>query len=72
MPTRGLKPPPLLSAGICQERPVWSESAMAEAMDHAPVFSSDTSTIEGSPVRSRLNSAPAMPPAMVMPPIESP
>ena len=41
-------------------------------MAHAPTPISDTSTTDGSPVRLRANRAPAMPPAMVMPPIESP
>ena len=45
-----------------------SESAIA----HAPTLISDTSTTDGSPVRSRANSAAAMPPAIVMAPIESP
>ena len=39
---------------------------------HTPVQSSEMSTTDGSPVRSRANSAAAMPPAIVMPPIESP
>ena len=39
---------------------------------HTPTLISETSTIDGSPVRSRANSAPAMPPAIVMPPMESP
>ena len=41
-------------------------------MAHRPTPSSDTSTIDASPVRSRWNSAPMIPPAMVMAPIESP
>ncbi len=45
---------------------------MASPLAQAPVDSSDTSTTDGSPVRSRANRAPAIPPAIVMPPIESP
>ena len=45
---------------------------MAAPIDHRPVPSSDTSTVVASPVRSRWNSAPMIPPAMVMAPIESP
>ena len=44
---------------------------LAPAAHHA-VLSSDTSTSTASPVRSRWNSAAEMPPAMFMPPIESP
>ncbi len=39
---------------------------------HRPTPNSDTSTTDGSPVRSRANNAPAIPPAIVMPPSESP
>ena len=42
------------------------------AIAHAPTPISDTSTTDGSPVRSRANSAAAMPPAIIAPPIESP
>ncbi len=49
-----------------------SDSATACPMAHIPVPSSDTSTIVASPVRSRWNSAPMIPPAMVMAPMESP
>ena len=45
---------------------------MSGASIHIAVPSSDTSTTDGSPVRSRRNSAAAMPPAIVMPPVESP
>ena len=45
---------------------------MAWPMAHSPMPSSDTSTIVASPVRSRWNSAPMIPPAIVMAPIESP
>ena len=45
---------------------------MAWPMAHSPVPSSDTSTTVASPVRSRWNSAPMIPPAIVMAPIESP
>ena len=41
-------------------------------MAHMPVPSSETSTVVASPVRSRWKSAPMMPPAMVMAPMESP
>jgi hypothetical protein len=37
-----------------------------------PMPSSDTSTVVASPVRSRWNSAPMIPPAIVIAPIESP
>ena len=49
-----------------------SDSAMAWPIAHMPVPSSDTSTVVASPVRSRWNSAPMIPPAIVMAPIESP
>ena len=39
---------------------------------HKPVPSSDTSREMASPVRSRWNNAVAIPPAMVIAPIESP
>src|SRR5262245_22285617 len=42
------------------------------AIDHAPTPISDTSTIDGSPVCARENSAAAIPPAIIAPPIESP
>ena len=45
---------------------------MSGAMIHIAVPSSETSTTDASPVRSRWKSAAAMPPAIVMPPIESP
>ena len=41
-------------------------------MAHMPVPSSETSTVVASPVRSRWNSAPMIPPAIVMAPMESP
>ena len=41
-------------------------------MAHMPELSSDTSTVVASPVRSRWNSAPMIPPAIVMAPMESP
>ena len=44
----------------------------ANAPAQAPSASNDTSTTHPSPVRSRANSAAAIPPAIVMPPIESP
>ena len=50
----------------------WSDNAMAGLMAHMPTPSSETSTGRASPVRSRWNSAPRIPPAMVMPPMESP
>jgi hypothetical protein len=52
--------------------PSTSERAIAWPMAHSPVPNSDTSTSVASPVRSRWNSAPMIPPAMVMPPMESP
>ena len=58
--------------GIAGPEP-WSIAAVSEQpMAHTPVPSREMSTTEGSPVRSRRKSAAAMPPAMVMPPIESP
>jgi hypothetical protein len=47
-------------------------STMSGAMIHMAVPRSDTSMTDGSPVRSRRKSAAAMPPAVVMPPAESP
>ena len=41
-------------------------------MAHMPELRSDTSTVVASPVRSRWKSAPMMPPAIVMAPMESP
>ncbi len=48
------------------------DSAIAWPCAHIAVPSSETSTMVASPVRSRWNSAPIIPPAMVMAPIESP
>jgi hypothetical protein len=42
------------------------------AITHIAVPSSETSTTGAAPVRSRWSSAAAMPPAIVMAPIESP
>ena len=42
------------------------------AMDHIAWASSDESTTDGSPVRSRWKSAAHTPPASVMPPCRSP
>ena len=50
----------------------WSDSAIAAPIDHRPMPSSDTSTVVASPVFSRWYSAPMIPPAIVMAPIESP
>src|SRR5215813_10300602 len=47
-------------------------ATMSGAITHMAVPSSDTSTTDGSPVRSRRKSAAAMPPATAMPPVESP
>jgi hypothetical protein len=52
--------------------PVSIELVTLSAMAQMPTPSRETSTTAGSPVRSRPNNAPAMPPAMVIPPIESP
>ena len=49
-----------------------SERLVANWVAQAPTLSSDTSTTDGSPVVARANSAAAIPPAIVMPPIESP
>ena len=45
---------------------------MPGAIAHIAVPSNDTSTTEPSPVRSRLNKAAAMPPAIIPPLSESP
>src|SRR6478752_781604 len=45
-----------------------SDSAIAQA----PTLMSDTSTTEASPVRSLANSAAEIPPAIAIPPVESP
>jgi hypothetical protein len=50
----------------------WSDERDPGRERPHPAASSDTSTTEGSPCRSRFSSAAAMPPAMVIPPIESP
>ena len=47
-------------------------ATMSGAIVHMPVPRSETSTIEGSPVRSRWKSAAEIPPAIVIAPIESP
>lgn len=47
-------------------------SAMPCPIAHTPLPSSETSTTEPSPVRSRLTSAAAMPPARFVPEIVSP
>ena len=49
-----------------------NDRAMAWPIAHMPVPSSDTSTTVASPVRSRWYSAPIIPPAIVIAPIESP
>ena len=41
-------------------------------IDHRPLPSSETSTTDGSPVRSRANRAAAMPPARLVPEMVSP
>ena len=46
--------------------------SIERALAHIPTLNSDTSTSDVSPVRSRANSAAAIPPAIVMPPMESP
>jgi hypothetical protein len=58
--------------GGFQPTPCWSDRASAAPIDHMPMPSSETSTVVASPVRSRWYSAPMIPPAMVMAPIESP
>ncbi len=45
---------------------------MRGAIDHIDIPRSDTSTTTASPVRSRCNSAPAIPPARAMPEVRSP
>ena len=74
VPTSGLEGPPLPEPadGGRQGMPSWSESARAGPMAQRPTLRSETSTVRASPVRSRWNSAPMMPPAIVMPPMESP
>ena len=49
-----------------------SERFVLNCVAHAPTPSSDTSTTEGCPVWLRANNAAATPPAMVIPPSESP
>ena len=61
-----------LSGGGCITVFVSIDVPIDSAIAHAPTLMSDTSTTDVSPVRSRANSAPAIPPAIVMPPIESP
>ena len=51
---------------------ICSDSATAWPIAQSPVPSSDTSTIVASPVRSRWKSAPMIPPAIVIAPMESP
>ncbi len=64
---------PMASAGGgAQGRSSTSERARAWPMAHMPTPSNDTSTVVASPVRSRWNRAPMMPPAMVIAPMESP
>ena len=58
--------------GVDQGNPSCPESAIAAESAQPPAESKETSTTEGSPVRSRFTSAAAIPPAIVMPPIESP
>src|SRR5690606_32599554 len=50
----------------------YAESATVCPSDHSPLPSRDTSTTEGVPVRSRLSSAAAMPPARLVPEMVSP
>ena len=54
--------------------PVSMALSRLSAIAHTPTPISETSTIDGSGVTRSLaaNRAPAMPPAIVMPPIESP
>ncbi len=49
-----------------------TDNAIPWPMAHTPLLSNDTSTIDGSPVRSRLNSAAEMPPARFVPEMVSP
>ena len=71
MPVRGL-PAPAFALETRHGVPIWSETAIPALIAHIPVESNEMSSTEGSPVRSRLNSAAEIPPAIVMPPIESP
>ena len=48
------------------------DASIAMPIDHTPLESSDTSTTDGSPVRSRFSSAAAMPPARLVPEMVSP
>lgn len=52
--------------------PKRSAAEIDGAIDHIACASSDESTMDGSPVRSRWNSAAHTPPASVMPPRRSP
>src|SRR6476659_2920129 len=63
---------PAARVGPAYGSPDSSETSTASPLAQAAVDSSETSMIDGSPVRSRAKSAPAIPPAIVMPPMESP
>ena len=66
----GMPTEPVDAGAHCS--PVASDRSTASPMAQAPTLKSDTSTTAGSPLRSRANSALAMAPAIVIPPIESP
>src|SRR5690349_13554186 len=70
--TSGLGGPDRAKLGILAPGWISFDAMIPGAMIHMAAPSSDTSTTAGSPVRSRPNSAAAMPPAMVSAPIESP
>ena len=58
--------------GVRMTTPVSMPCAMLAPAAHHAVLSSETSSSTASPVRSRWSSAAEMPPAMNMPPMESP
>ena len=74
-PTMGFTAMPVLGASRGRgenDSPVSIEFVRLRAIAQTPTPSRETSTTAGSPVRSRPNNAPAIPPAMVIPPMESP
>src|ERR687883_101407 len=72
MPVSGFLDPDLSPEGPTHGNPSDIDSATAAPMAHNPVPRRDTSTTVAFPVRSRWSSAAAIPPAIVIAPIESP
>ena len=58
--------------GVRMTSPVSMPCVILAPAAHQAVLNSDTSSSRASPVRSRCSNAAEMPPAMNMPPIESP